>query len=159
MLTGCGFLPWAYPHFWDYTKTKPNETDLVGSYKVRLFSGSFGSAYGFQGNKNITLTIHRNHTAVLSSMPGFEDSQGQYKVICTFSGAAVWQLDDHGDPDHDVWYWETQTGQWVRSRKNTSGPCNGWEFLILSRQAPYRLDMTVGDPDEDTGIEFERTER
>ena len=148
LLVGCTASPLAYPHFWDYTKVKPNDIDMLGSYKFLKSSGSFGYGHGYQGNRNITVTLHADHTATLSAMPSIEPDQ--YKTLCTYSGPGVWALDDHGDPDGDEWYVMIETKQSADSKKKTWGPCSWWEMLILNRRPPYRLYKVIGD----TGLEF-----
>jgi hypothetical protein len=154
LLAGCTLSPLAYPRFWDYTKVKPNDADMLGTYTFLKSSGSFGYGHGYQGNRDISVTLHADHTASLSEMPSIEPDQ--YKTLCTYSGPAVWALDDHGDPDGDEWYVMIETKQSADSKKKTWGPFTWWELLMLSRRPPYRLYKVIGDPDNDTGLEFGR---
>ncbi|HKF20410.1 MAG TPA: hypothetical protein VKE93_02510 [Candidatus Angelobacter sp.] len=154
LLVGCTASPLAYPHFWDYTKVKPRDVDLVGTYKFFKSSGSFGYGHGYQGNQSITITFHADHTAIISALPSIEPEE--YKQVCTYSGPGVWNLDDHGDPDGWPWYVFIETKATADMPKKTFGPCSAWDMLVLSRRPPYRLYQTIGDPDNDTGLEFER---
>ena len=87
-------------------------------------------------------------------MPDIEPYE--FKVQCVYSGPGVWALDDYGDPDNEEWHIMLETKRSADSPKKTWGPCSGWGMLILSRHPPYRLYKVIGDPDNDTGMEFER---
>jgi hypothetical protein len=97
--------------------------------------------------------------AVFSSVPEFNDF-GQ-KFVCSLSGVAKWELDDEID---DGWEWSVAFQDYRPATKPTARECDLGNSviggtLVLSRHAPYRLYKIVGDPDSDTGIEFERTDR
>jgi hypothetical protein len=156
LLLGCTASPLAYPRFWDYSRERPNELDLLGTYKFFKSSGSFGYGHGYRGNRNVAITLYADHTASLSAMPSIEPDQ--FKLPCTYSGPGVWTLDDHGDPDGGEWHVMIETKQSTDSQKKTWGPCSWWEMLILSRHPPYRLYKVIGDPDNDTGLEFSRVQ-
>lgn len=150
-LTGCRNYFLAYPYPWDHPKDRPNESDLVGTYriyKVRLPS----TGVGF--DKNARITLRADRTAVFSSVPEFDDF-GQ-KFVCGLSGAATWKLGDGTD-----WGWSVWFQDYVPAIKPIAKECDLRNVVIggpqvLSRHAPYRLYQIVGDPDSDTGIEFER---
>lgn len=156
LLTACNVPLLSYPFFWDYTKTRPNDSDLVGTYKVlelRLPSG-LGQAVR---EKSSAITLKADHTAVLTNVPEF-DGFGQ-KLICRLSGSASWALND---AINSGWGWSVAFQNYHPATPTTQ-ECDYensiWAILILSRHAPFRLYAIVGDPDSDTGVEYERVGR
>jgi hypothetical protein len=153
LLVGCRnyFLPYPFP--WDHSKDKPNASDMAGIYKIlklRLPS----TVSGF--DKDARIILKTDGTAVLSSFPEFDDS-GQ-KFVCSLSGTATWALqDDRGFG----WSLEFQNYEPVTNPIRRECELENSVFdgiQVLSRHAPYRLYEYVGDPDSDTGIEFERAD-
>jgi hypothetical protein len=156
LLGGCRPPPLlSYPWFWDFTKTKPKETDLVGAYiilKLRL-----PSDLRFAGQvRDAAIVLKTDHTAVLTEVPEFDDS-GQ-KLVCRLSGTARWEL--NGQPG-GASGWSVTFRDYLPAADPTEGECKLQNSLssipILSRRAPYRLYAIVGDADDGTGIEFEKT--
>ena len=90
-LVRCNVPLFSYPPFWDYSKTKPVDTDLVGSYRVlklRLPSDLSRQVT----EKDSRITLNADHTATLTAVPEF-DGFGQ-KLECRWSGSATWELND-----------------------------------------------------------------
>jgi hypothetical protein len=153
-LVGCNVPLFSYPPFWDYSKTKPQDTDLVGSYRVlklRLPSDLSRQVT----EKDSRITLNADHTAILVDLPEF-DIFGQ-KLECRLSGSATWKLDD---TINSGWGWSVAFQNFHPSSEVTTRDCNYqdfiWGILILSRHPPYRLYEIVGDPDSDTGVEYQR---
>jgi hypothetical protein len=155
LLMGCNIPIFSYPPFWDYTKTKPKDIDLVGSYrvlKIRLPS----ELVSVVEQKESRITLNADHTAILTDVPEF-DGFGK-KLECRLAGSASWGLDDRINTG---WGWSVAFQNYHPSSKTATPGCDYedsiWGILILSRHAPYRLYEIVGDPDSDTGVEYERT--
>jgi len=96
---------------------------------------------------------------VFSSVPEFDEFE--QKFVCSLSRAAAWKLDDK---IHSGWGWSVAFQDYGPATKPIARECDLGNLvfggiLVLSRHAPYRLYKIVGDPDSDTGIEFERTDR
>jgi hypothetical protein len=155
LLLGCNFPLFSYPPFWDYSKTKPVDAELVGSYRVlKLRLPSDLSRQVTERDSRITLNA--DHTAILSAVPDF-DGFGQ-KLECRWSGIASWELNDYINVG---WGWSVAFKNFHSLSKAISAQdCNRqdfvWGVLILSRHSPYRLYEIVGDPDSDSGVEYER---
>lgn len=153
LLAGCRPPPLlSYPWFWDFTKTKPKEADIAGAYKV-LKLRLPGDLERAVREKEATITLGADHTAILTNVPEFDDS-GQ-RLVCRLDGSARWELDDQ---TATAGGWSLLIQHYHPLIKPTASEC---EFensissmLILGRHAPYRLYSIVGDPDSDTGIEF-----
>jgi hypothetical protein len=146
----------GYPYPWNYSKEKPKVSDVVGTYKIlklRLPSTVSGVA------KDARVTLGADGTALFSSFPEF-DNFGE-KFVCNLSGRATWELDDRVN---DGWGWSVAFEHYQPTTKPIKRECDLGNsviggVLVLNRRAPHRLYEIVGDPDSDTGIEFERTDR
>jgi hypothetical protein len=156
-LVGCNVPLGSYPRFWDYTKTKPKDDDLVGIYKVvklRLPS-DLGRTVR---EKDPVLALKADHTVVFTDVPKF-DRFGD-KLVCRLSGSANWALNDE---INSGWGWSVVFQDYRPLTKSVARECDYenslWGILILSRHAPYRLYAIIGDPDSDTGVEFSRVSR
>jgi hypothetical protein len=153
-LVGCRPPPLlSYPRFWDYTRTKPKDADLVGSYgllKLRLPSALARSVR----EKEPVITLKADHTVIFTDTPEF-DGFGD-ELVCRLSGSANWELNDLINSTG----WSVEFRNYRPALGSTALECNlkntTWSILVLSQHAPYRLYLTVGDPDSDTGVEFER---
>jgi hypothetical protein len=156
LLAGCRPPPLlSYPWFWDYTRTKPKDADLVGAYKilkVRLPS----DLDRLVREKDPVLTLNGDHTATLIDVPEF-DGFGD-DLVCRLSGSANWSLGRSGGLGWSVGFQNYHPATTPTTRK-CQYENSVWDILVLSQNAPYRLYSSVGDPDSDTGIEFNRVGR
>ena len=156
LFVGCRNYFLTYPYPWDYSKNKPKESDVVGSYgvlKLRLSSG-VSSRIGHDAQ----ITLKSDGTAVFTDFPEF-DLSGE-KLVCNLRGSAKWKLEmrkDHGVP------WIINFENYVSSIKPVAEKCDSGivdfgDIVVISRHYPYRLYTTVGDHDNDSGIEFQRSD-
>jgi len=150
LLAGCNIPLFSYPHLWDFTKTKPDEASLVVSYKILRVSLPGDLARAVRANEP-SIKLSANHSAVLTNYPEF-DGFGE-TLICRNSSSVTWKLSGYDNSGWKVAYTIER-----RARDAGSPECGeGTSFLtMLGRQAPYRLYLTVGDPDSNAGIDFER---
>ena len=153
-LVGCRSYVLSYPYPWEYSKQKPKDSDMVGTYKVLKLR--LPSTAMFSG-KDAQIILRTDGTAMFSSVPGF-DELGQ-RFVCTFSGSATWNLDDK---IIDQGGWSVAFKNYQPATTPTARECDLRKsmigFLVLSRHPPYRLYQIVGDRDSDTGVEYQRTD-
>ena len=155
-LAACRPLPLlSYPYFWDSARIKPKDSDTTGTYvlsKVRLSSELVKSV----NEKPSSVTLKSNHTAIFVDVPEF--TMFGDAVVCRLSGSATWELDERRE-----WGWIIVFKNYhptMPTIPECGHPDSSWEgFQVLSRHAPYRLYMIVGDPDSDTGLEFEQEKK
>jgi len=156
MLTSCRPPPlMSYPWFWDYTRARPKEADLSGRYKILKVRLSGELAKSLQ-ERDPSVTVNVDNTAVLANFPSF-DGFGD-RIDCNRTGTADWSLDkDLGASSG----WQLAFENYRPSTASAAcGQENAiWPVLLLRQKPPYRLYLTVGDPDSDTGIEFQKTAR
>jgi hypothetical protein len=162
LFVGCSLpSPFTYPRFWEYPKARPNEAEIAGTYQILdARSPELGQAGAlvtdFRSQKSVVLTLNRDHTVVFAGLPQF-DSFGQ-KLACSYIGTATWKLD--GEINGGNWSVDFIDYRAAMPHEKATKQCPDenaiWPILILGRHVPYRLWLTVGDPDSDTGIEFKR---
>ena len=147
----------GYPRFWDYSKTRPKDADLVGAYRLRSLRLPAELSRAVKQREPL-LSLRGDHTVTLQDVPEF-DGFGDV-LECRLSGSATWALDDqinHG------WGWSVAFQNYRALAKQPVSKCNyentTWGILVLSRHAPYRLYAIVGDPDSDTGVEYQKVDR
>jgi hypothetical protein len=149
-LVACNVSPLSYPHFWDHPKAKLTDTELVGTYKILKLRLSGDLSRAVRETESV-ITLNADHTATLTNFPEF-DGFGD-TLLCKFSGSVHWQVDNVED-------WWISFESHHPERKMVVPECryenSVWPVSILSRHAPYRLYSTVGDPDSDEGVEFEK---
>ena len=153
MLSSCKPPPlMSYPWFWDYTRARPKGADLSGRYKILKVRLSAEIAKSLQ---EPSVTINVDNTAVLANFPRF-DGFGD-RIECNRSGTADWSLVNL----EPVSGWQLAFKNYRPSTASAAcGPDNfTWPVSLLGQKSPYRLYLTVGDPDSDTGIEFQRAAR
>ena len=156
-LTGCQPPPlFSYPWFWDYTKTKPMDADVLGTYepsKVRL-PGPLADSVR---EKQVALALLSDHTATFKNFPVF-DAFGE-RLACELDGSARWRLFDQ---TANLGGWSVMFEDYNPATKPRAKECqlenSSWSILLLSRHAPYRLYDIVGDPDSDTGVEYGKSD-
>jgi hypothetical protein len=150
---GCNFPLLSYPRYWDFTKTRPKDADVVGTYELANLRLSKELAQSVR-EKTPMITLNADHIAVLTDVPGF-DVFGR-GLTCRLSGSASWALDD-GMNSGEGWSIVFQN---YHATKPTNGKCDyqttKWSVLILGRHSPHRLYDMIGDPDSDTGVEYGR---
>ena len=153
-LMGCPSLgaPFGYPRMWDYTRKEPTAASLAGTYHIRQvrtvdIGGASSTIQNFRNRQDVSVTINPDHMAILSNIPDFDICGG--KEIST---AATWKLLGND------WEIRFDAVGLTKATDAKSDPCGtGWNrgMYILGQAAPYRLWLGIGDPDGDTGIEFE----
>ena len=159
VLSGCNLphLLFAYPRFWDYSKTRPKDADLVGTYRVLKLRLPSDLSRAVKERES-SITLKADHTAALANVPVFDGFGDTLK--CSLSGSATWSLDD---AINSGWGWSVAFQNYHPSSATIAGECHyensTWGILILSRHRPYRLYAIVGDPDSDTGVEYQKMER
>jgi hypothetical protein len=158
VLTGCNLphLFFSYPRLWDYTKIRPKDADLVGTYGVLALRLPSNLSRAVKERESL-ITLKADHTATLASVPQFDGFGDTLK--CRLSGSATWSLDD---AINSGWGWSLAFQNYHGSLQQRQGECDyentTWGILVLSRHPPYRLYAMVGDPDSDTGVEYRKLE-
>lgn len=149
--TGCG-----HPRLWQFSHFQPKQSDLVGTYRVARFDGNVDRIEGFSSKDPIEIALHPDHSATVSDLPEF-DGFGD-AVICKLSGSAKWEL--RSAP----FSWDIVLRFDSLPRSSGTHPLvrqcyPEFHLHIVGHAAPYGLYDDIGDPDDDTGIQYRRGSR
>ena len=156
LLAGCRPPPlMSYPWFWDYARAKPKAVDLLAQYKVLKIRLGDDLAKPIR-EQDPSVTLNADHTATLLKFPHF-DGFGD-RVECSLSGTANWSL-DQGLGIGGGWQLRFDNYHPATQTKKCGPGNTAWPIVLLGQKPPYRLYLSVGDPDSDTGIEFHKVER
>jgi len=131
-------------NFWDYARSKPQDTDLIGSYRGTLVGESRFEDTASLGD--ITLTLETNGAGQISALPVF-DAGGRI-LLSSISGDVIWQVGKPFNPNGEEWWLEMT----LHAQSSTSRTAK--EMLVLERRPPHRFFMIVGNPDDYVGVEF-----
>lgn len=132
-----------------FTK-KPQTADLAGTYQLSKGSTTFllrRKAYKTVPVSTITLGTN-SHVTILNlpdcATNGFGDSRGAF-----ISGGGTWEV-ERGSPGWVV------TLDIDKSGSLHGGVYAGQWMAIRGKSQPYRLEVTIGDPDSGETIVYER---
>jgi hypothetical protein len=130
------------------------EADVLGIYEVSNVRLPTTLAVSVR-EKHAVIALLSDHTARFISFPVF-DAFGE-KLACALDGSASWELFDQTT---NLGGWSVMFENYNPTTKQRAKECqledSSWSILLLSRRAPYRLYDIVGDPDSDTGVEYEK---
>jgi hypothetical protein len=131
-------------NFWDYARSKPQDTDLIGTYRGTLVGESrFEDAASLV---DITLTLETNGVGQISALPVFD--AGGRKLLSSISGDVRWRVSKPFNSNGEEWWLEIT----LLAQSSTGGTVK--EMLVLERRPPHRFFMIVGNPDDYVGVEF-----
>jgi hypothetical protein len=154
ILEGCQPPPlFSYPHFWDFTRSKPRDSDIVGTYKIIRLRVPDDLMSSVQQERS-TLTLNADHSATFFDFAVFDASGDTLR--CRLSGKGTWQLERYISADG----WQVDFEDFHPTSTPTAHECDrektSWPLTILGQRTPYRLYDYVGDPDSDTGVEYRK---
>ncbi len=146
MLTGCQYDPYTA----SYTKTKPNRKDLVGTYVPDADTMTLISKEGHYSQVASSISLLEDGTIIIENIPDwwriFEGPQGGFD-----SGRGTWKIEKHQE------WWAlgaafTNTEQFASLKNKLPGL--GTEMMLIGEKPPYKIHLTVGDPDAGVGMQF-----
>jgi hypothetical protein len=148
LASGC-FLP-TWPEL-QYTRTKPLETELVGSWRPTAKTISDLRRRGRYAATDHELNLRPDHTFTMRNMPdwwrnGFGESHGQFD-----SGNGTWELSSANNV-WQIWVVWLHFSQFPGSASSGATPIH-----LCHQRPPYLIFIGVGDPDEGEGMLFERS--
>jgi hypothetical protein len=148
---GCQSDPWAN----SFLKGQPAENNLVGTYRVD--SDTLTRRISVQETKK-ELSISRgaeiellpDHKARFSQVPEIDESARETWVI---SGTGSWQL--NRNDGYAVVNVQIQRRDYRRS-VDACEPTYYGQLMLYGKKLPYKLHITIGDPDSGDALQFER---
>jgi hypothetical protein len=150
-LVGCQYDPWAD----GFLKYQPAEGELVGTYRVD--SGTLARRISIpMSTKNLTVSrdseivLSANHEVQFIRVPEVAEDDTQ---TCIINGTGSWQLTQNSDyVVVNVQIQRKDYGQPV----DACQPTYYGELMLYGKKAPYKLHITIGDPDSGDAIQFEK---
>jgi hypothetical protein len=149
-LAGCQYDPWAHR----FLTRQPAEQDVVGLYAVdqaslqrtikRPMNGSMLNI-----NPSAHIILSADHKAAFFYVP--RDLDG---LSCSVTGRGTWQLGRNGSY---VTVWAQIADEESNNRcKDTFTAKYAEELMLYGTNVPYKLHVTIGDPDSGDAVQFER---
>jgi len=149
VLTGCQFDPFGG----QYTQSRPTESALVGNYRQTSDTFQFVQQEGRYPAADSSIILRSNGTFELINVPdwwltdfgqprgGFDSGKGRW-ILINLSGS--WQIE-----------LEVETTKDFASRDHE--PRGLVTYLsLIGESAPYKLHLTVGDPDMGDAMQYEK---
>jgi hypothetical protein len=150
MPLGCQYDPWAG----GFLTRQPCEQDVVGYYAVdqaslRRTIKLLGSESPIKINPTAHIRLTADHKADFVDVPREFDG-----LLCSVTGRGTWRL---GKNNNFIVVVAQIVDEEESSRcKGTFTANYGNEFNLYGDKPPYRLHLTIGDPDSGDAIQFER---
>jgi hypothetical protein len=151
-LAGCQYDPWAGR----FLTNRPAERDVVGTYRVDSDTLTRGVSIPMSSER---VSISRDAEIVLSA-----DHRAQYLHVpeidmsttktCVITGTGSWQ--QGRNDDYVVVNVEIQRKDY-RESADPCGPTYHGQLMLYGKSPPYKLHITIGDPDSGDAVQFEKT--
>jgi len=150
--TSCQYDPWAG----GFATKEPSRQDVVGTYRVD--SDSLQQKFINNDLKTLTLrptaaiTLNADGTARFVDVPFYWPS---IKVQCFYSHPGSWSLARIDG------YWKVEVVIKVHPADSSHCPPGqsnefGEAFDLYGDKPPYKLHLTLGDPDTGDAVQFEK---
>lgn len=143
--TGCQYDPWAS----GFLTAKPNEREIVGNYLIDADSQNRRIKLPMSNQllpiiPSAQIMLTSDHKAEFVDVP--EEEHGQYP--CSVTGHGSWNVEKHDN------FYEVRANI---TNETASGRCKGqfgYELMLYGRKPPYKLHITIGDPDSGDAVQF-----
>ncbi len=147
LLVGCQYDPWADR----FVTNQVSEKDVVGTYVIDADSQKRQiklpmTSDVFPVNLSAKIVLLTDHSAEFVYVP--EDYQGTKP--CSVSGRGSWSL---GKNDN---FSVVRVNIY---NADTNSLCKGdfaYEVMLYGKNPPYKLHITIGDPDSGYAVQFEK---
>jgi len=150
ILAGCQYDPWADR----FLTRQPDERDVVGLYAVDQASLQRTIKLPTKGsllkiNPSARIILSADHKAAFFYVPADLDG-----LSCSVTGRGTWQLGKNGSYI-TVWA-QIADEEPNNSCKDTFTAKYAEELMLYGMKVPYKLHVTIGDPDSGDAVQFER---
>ena len=147
VLAGCQYDPWAHNFLTGHAEDK----DVAGTYVLDAESQKREIRIGLKRtvlpiNRSARVVLSRDHRAQFIAVP--EDYDGG---PCSITGRGSWRIAKHGG------------FTLVEALITNDDPCGpykrvpfGYQLRLYGRRPPYKLHVTISDPDLGDAVQFEK---
>jgi hypothetical protein len=146
-LVGCQYDPWAN----GFLTGQPIERDVAGTYVIS--AESLKRTIKLPLNKGILpvsssakIVLSTDHKAEFAYVP--EDYRGD--SACSVSGHGSWKIERNNG------FYLVRAIITNEEPNSLCGGEFGYEVMLYGRKPPYRLHITIGDPDSGDAVQFEK---
>jgi hypothetical protein len=147
LLVGCQYDPWSDR----FLTAEPTEKDVAGTYLVDAASQKRIikiplSKETLPIDHTARIVLSSDHKAEFTHVP--EEYLGE--AACTVTGQGAWRLG------------KNDSFSVVRvniANVERNSPCKGdfgYELMLYGKKSPYKLHITIGDPDSGDVVQFEK---
>ncbi len=151
LLVGCQHDPWADR----FLRRQPQERDLVGTYRIdsdtlaRRISVPM-STTALSISRDSAIVLSAEHKAKFSQVPEIHPPATQ---SCLVNGSGSWELGRN-----DAYSVVNVQIQRNVDRPSVDGcePTYYGQLMLYGKQSPYKLHITIGDPDSGDAMQFEK---
>ncbi len=148
ILAGCQYDPYTSV----YTTTQPKTNDVVGVYVPDTNTVTLISKEGRYSPASPSITLLNDGTITITNIPDwwltFGEPHGGFD-----SGHGTWSIQKHQE------WWALSVGfantTQFGSLSNKPGGI-GTEMMLIGDKPPYKIHLTVGDPDAGRGMQFDK---
>ncbi len=152
-LAGCQYDPWAGR----FLTNQPAERDVVGTYKVDSDTLARGvsipvSSKSLSISRDAEIVLSADHIAQYLHVPEIDMS---ITKTCVISGTGSWQLGRNDD--YIVVNVEIQRKDYRESVDGCEPTYHG-QLMLYGKDPPYKLHITIGDPDSGDAVQFEKAD-
>ena len=149
-LAGCQHDPWADR----FVTRQLAERDVAGLYAIDQASLQRTIKLPMSGsvlkiNPSAHILLSQDHSAEFFEIPDAIDG----KLQCSVTGRGTWRL---GKNDRYTVIWVQITDQESNSQCSETFSKFGDQINLYGDKPPYRLHVTIGDPDSGDAVQFER---
>ncbi len=146
LLAGCQYNPWADR----FLTESPVEKDVVGTYVVDADSQKREIELPMHRgtlpvNHSAQILLSADHKARFTRVP--ESYRGE---ACSITGQGSWRFSKNDS-------FSVVIASVVNQEPNS--PCKGdfgYELMLYGKRPPYKLHITIGDPDSGDAVQFEK---
>ena len=151
-LFGCQYDPWANR----FLKSGPKDADIVGTYQLDADTLSRHisvpeSKTLLSVNPSAQVVLSADHGAEFVEVPDWIYDHGS--SLCVISGAGSWKFGKNDD--YSVIWVEIQRRNFRAGVDHCGSTYNG-ELFLYGKKPPYKLHITIGDPDSGDAVQLEK---
>ncbi len=149
VLIGCQRDPYTEV----YSTTQPGTNDLIGIYVADTNTLALIAKEGHYGAASPSITLLGDGAIAITNIPdwwltSFGAPHGGFD-----SGRGTWTVQKH-----QQWWGLTvgfaDTTQFASLSNKPGGMST--EMMLVGAKSPYKIHLTIGDPDDGRGMEFEK---
>ena len=148
-LAGCQYDP----HTASYTTTQPKPEDLVGVYAPDQTTTNLIAREGRYRQFPASISLSAGGALTITNIPDWWGTDFGRPLGGFDAGRGTWSV-----VQHQRWWAVSvdfeSTAQFA-SRQHRAETL-GTSFMLVGERPPYKIHLTVGDPDEGRAMQFER---